>query len=312
MQMRARLLVVSGLLAATSLGMVSCGEDDLEGDDSGSKDKGKVTVASQTFTEAALVANMFEQVLEKAGYDVTVKLVDSRDAYVKEMPEDVQISADYVGGMVDFLNSTANGADAEPLTTSDPAESLENAASLLEDKGITALDPAEATDQNAFFVTQEYADDNSLTTLSDLEGKSVVLAAAPDCKGRSDCEGGLSDVYGIDITKVLPLGYGSAQTFKAVIDGEAQVGETSTTDGTLGSQGLVLLEDDKAIQPAQNIIPFISTAFLEDNQDAADALNELMGVLTTEDLVLLNEKAGVERLKVEDVAKEYLEEHDLL
>ena len=69
-----------------------------------------------------------------------------------------------------------------------------------------------------------------------------------------------------------------------MIEGESQLGETSTTDGTLESQGLVVLEDDKAIQPAQNIIPAMSTEFLEDNQDAADVLNELMAVLTTEDL----------------------------
>lgn len=309
--MRARRTLVSVLLAVTSLGMASCGGDDLDNDSSGG-DKGKVTVASQAFTEAALTASMYEQLLEDAGYDVEVKLLKSRDLYVNEMPDSVQISADYVGGMVDYLNSTVNGADAEPLTTSDPDESLENAASLFEDKGITPLDPAEATDQNAFFVTKEYADQNSLSTLSDLEGKPVVLAAAPDCKGRGDCEGGLTQVYGINITKLLPLGYASAQTFKAVADGEAQVGETSTTDGTLESQGMVLLEDDKSIQPAQNLVPFVSTAYLDDHPDVADVLNELMGVLTTEDLVELNEKAGVERVKVEDVAKDYLEEKGLL
>lgn len=304
--------MISGLLVVASMGLASCAEDDLGGGDDTSADKGKVTVASQTFTEAALMGSMYEQLLEKAGYEVELKLVDSRDAYVKEMPNDVQISADYVGGMVDFLNSTVNGADAEPLTTSDADESLENAAALLEGKGITALDPAEATDANAFFVTKEYAEENNLTMLSDLEGKSVVLAAAPDCKGRSDCEGGLSEVYGIQITKVLPLGYASAQTFKAVADGEAQLGETSTTDGSLESQGMVLLDDDQSVQPAQNLVPFVSTEFLDDNPDVADVLNELMGVLTTDDLVELNEKAGVQRLKVEDVAKEYLQEHDLL
>ena len=160
--------------------------------------------------------------------------------------------------------------------------------------------------------SKEYAEENSLTTLSDLEGKSVVLAAAPDCKGRTDCEGGLSDDYGINVTKVLPLGYASPQVFKAVADGEAQLGETSTTDGSLESQGMVLLDDDKSIQPAQNIIPFVATDFLDEHPDVADVLNELMAVLTTDDLVELNEKAGVQRLKVEDVAKDYLEEHDLL
>ena len=303
--------MASGLLLVMSMGLASCAEDDLDGDDT-SADKGKVTVASQAFTEAAILGNMFEQLLEDAGYEVELKLLDSRDAYVKEMPSGVQISADYVGGMVDFLNSTVNGEDAPALTTSDAAESLEAAASLLEGKGITALDPAEATDANAFFVTKEYAEENSLTKLSDLEGKSVVLAAAPDCKGRSDCEGGLSGDYGIDVTKVLPLGYASPQVFKAVMDGEAQLGETSTTDGTLESQGMVLLDDDKGIQPAQNIIPFVATDFLDEHPDVAEVLNALMAVLTTDDLVELNEAAGVQRLKVEDVAKDYLEEHDLL
>ena len=112
-------------------------------------------------------------------------------------------------------------------------------------------------------MTKEFSESEGVTKLSDLKGKSVVLAAAPDCEGRLDCEGGLSDEYGIDITKVLPLGYASDQTYQSVIDGESQLGETSTTDGTLGVQGLVVLEDDKQIQPAQNLVPAVSTDFLD-------------------------------------------------
>src|SRR5690606_10393596 len=114
-----------------------------------------------------------------------------------------------------------------------------------------------------------YSDSEGVTKLSDLEGKKIVLAAAPDCEGRSDCEGGLSGVYGIDITKVLPLGFASNQTYQAVLDGEADLGLTSTTDGTLESQGLVLLEDDKEIQTAQNLVPAVSDGFLEDNPEVA-------------------------------------------
>lgn len=293
--------------------MASCASDDLDSDkDSGSGDKGAVTVASQNFTEAAIVANMYRLVLEDAGYDVELKLLDTRDLYFAEMPSKVQISAEYVGGVVDFLNTTVNGKDAKQLTTSDAEESLEAAASLLEDKGVEALDTAEATDQNAFFVTKAYAEANDVDTLSDLEGKSVVLAAAPDCEGRTDCEGGLTKVYGIDVTKVLPLGYASPQTFEAVLSGEAEVGETSTTDATLEEQGLVLLEDDKAVQPAQNLVPIISSDFLADHEDVADVLNALMAEITTDDLIDLNRQAGVDRLKVEDVAKTWLEDHGLL
>ena len=46
-----------------------------------------------------------------------------------------------------------------------------------------------ATDTNAFFVTQEYSEANGVTKLSDLEGKSVTLAAAPDCEGRARLRG---------------------------------------------------------------------------------------------------------------------------
>ena len=161
-------------------------------------------------------------------------------------------------------------------------------------------------------MTQEFAEENGLATLSDLEGESVALAAAPDCEGRLDCEGGLSDEYGIDVTKVLELGYASDQTYQSVIDGESQLGETSTTDGTLESQGLVILEDDQQIQPAQNLVPAVSSDFLADHADVADILNPLMAALTTENLTELNGKMAVDRAKPEDVAKEFLESEGLL
>ena len=219
---------------------------------------------------------------------------------------------EYVGGIVNFLNSRENGDNAKPFEAGDGGQLASDGASLLEEAGITLLELSPATDTNAFFVTQEFSEAEGLTTLSDLEGKSVKLAAAPDCEGRLDCEGGLSEQYGIDIIEVLPLGYASDQTYQSVIDGESELGETSTTDGTLESQGLVVLEDDKQIQPAQNLVPAVSTEFLTDNPDVADILNPLMGVLTTEKLTELNGRVAVDREKPEDVARDFLEQEGLL
>jgi len=161
-------------------------------------------------------------------------------------------------------------------------------------------------------VTQEFSDSEGVTALSDLEGMSVTLAAAPDCEGRLDCEGGLSDEYGIDITEVLPLGYASDQTYQSVLDGESELGETSTTDGTLESQGLVVLDDDKQIQPAQNLVPAVSSDFLDEHPDLADILNPLMAALTTDKLTELNTRMAVDREKPEDVAADFLAEEGLL
>jgi osmoprotectant transport system substrate-binding protein len=176
------------------------------------------------------------------------------------------------------------------------------------------LEPSEATDQNAFIVTKEFAEANSLTTLSDLAtlGRPIKLAAPPDCEGRADCEGGLTEVYGIKISEIVPLDFGSAQMKDALKNGEVQLGETGTTDGSLDSLGLVLLEDDKGIQPAQNLIPAVNSEFLEDHPDIEDVLNELSSTLTTEDLADLNLQVDLERKKPDDVAKTYLADKDLI
>lgn len=307
---------LAAVLAAGSLLLAGCAGDDLSSDSdtdsNASSSGGPVTIAGQAFPEAALMAAMYEQLLEDAGYDPTVKLVDSRDGYMPDFPGSVDVVPEYVGGIVNFLNAQANGDSAEPFEAGDGQQLADDGASLLEDAGITLLDLSEATDTNAFFVTQEFSDSEGVTALSDLEGMSVTLAAAPDCEGRLDCEGGLSDEYGIDITEVLPLGYASDQTYQSVLDGESELGETSTTDGTLESQGLVVLDDDKQIQPAQNLVPAVSSDFLDEHPDLADILNPLMAALTTDKLTELNTRMAVDREKPEDVAADFLAEEGLL
>ncbi len=311
-------IAASALAVSMMLLGAACAGDDLaeEGSDSSSDggSKGSVKISGQDFGEVQIVSAMYQQLLEAEGYDASVQLVGTRDVYMADgqFPESIQLVPEYVGGIVDYLNTTENGPDADPLTTPDAAASVEAAASLLEAKGITLLDPSAAVDTNAFFVTQEFSESEGVTKLSDLEGRKVVVAAAEDCAERTDCGAGLTDDYGIDVTEFLPLGFASADVFTSVADGESQLGLTSTTDGTLESQGMVLLEDDLAIQPAQNLIPAVSSDWLADNPDAEGVLNELMAALTTENLTELNAKISVERQKPEDIATDLLTEADLL
>ena len=309
------------LAAALSVGSIllasACASDDVsnpkaEDSGTGSGDKGTVHIAGQNFGEATLLAAMYDELLTNAGYDTDVKLVDSRAAYIGTFPKTIDVVPEYVGGIVNELNARKNGADAKPFEAGDGQDLAKQGKSLLDEQGVTLLDLSSATDTNAFFVTKDYSESEGVTKLSDLKGKSVVLAANPDCEGRLDCEGGLTDDYGIDITKVLPLGYASDQTYQSVLDGESQLGETSTTDGTLASQGLVVLEDDKQIQPAQNLVPAVGTEFLAAHPDVAQPLNDLMAALTTEKLTELNAKIAVDREKPEDVAHDFLTEAGLV
>lgn len=320
--MKMRRTLAAGLAALGLLTVAACGNDsgsDGSGsDDSGSSGEGggaALTISAQDFTEGKILAYMYEQLLSNADYDTTVKLVGTRDVYMPELQNGgVDVVPEYISGIADFLNTTQNGANAEPVTTNDPQESLDALEPLADEAGITMLEPAEATDQNAFAVTEDYAEENDLETLSDLAalGEPITLAAPPDCEGRTDCEGGLTDVYGLDIVEILPLGYGTPQTIDSVNSGESQLGEVATTQGDIEESGLVILEDDKGIQPAQNVIPAVNTDFLTEHPDVADVLNPLADVLTTEDLTELNGRVALNREKEEDVAQSYLEEQGLL
>ena len=117
---------------------------------------------------------------------------------------------------------------------------------------------------------------------------------------------------GLKITEIVPLDFGGAQVKDAVKNGEVQLGETGTTDGTLADLGLVLLEDDQGIQPAQNLTPAVNADYLADNPDLADLFNSLSEALTTEDLASMNLKVDLERQKPEDVAAQFLADKGLL
>ncbi|MBF4762460.1 ABC transporter substrate-binding protein [Nocardioides islandensis] len=320
--MRIHRLIATAAVTALMLATAACGGDSLESSgadtgsgDTGGGDKGTVVVGGQDFTESQVLAAIYQKVLENEGFTVQTKLVTTRDVYLPELSSGgVDIVPDYLAGITDYLNTEKNGPDAPLVSSNDVDKTLEALKPLAEAKGISILPPSDATDQNAFFVTQDFADQNSLTTLSDLAalGDPIKLGAPPDCEGRADCEGGLTKVYGLKITEIVPLDFASAQVKDAVKKGDVTMGETGTTDGTLAADGLVLLEDDKGIQPAQNLTPAVNADFLKANPDLEDIFNQLSAALTTDDLAQMNLKVDAERQKPEDVAQQFLQDKGLL
>jgi osmoprotectant transport system substrate-binding protein len=309
-------VAVASLVVATACSNNSPSEASNNTSSGGGGAKGTVVISGQNFGEMQIMASMYQQVLQKAGYTVpTPKLVTTRDTYVPELKSgSVDVVPDYLAGMADFLNTSANGANAPELSTHSPQATLKKLKPLADAAGITMLKPAQATDQNAFAVTTKFAKQNHLTTLSDLAAlkKPITLAAPPDCKGRSDCEGGLTKVYGLDITKIIPLDYDSAAAKDSVSKGESQLGEVATTDAALSQEGLTALQDDKGIQPAQNLIPATNSAFIKAHPDIATILNKLSATLTTADLAKMDMQVAVNRQQPADVAKSYLQSKGLL
>jgi len=276
---------------------------------------GKVVIVGQKFTEADIMTQLYKAILDDAGYDTSVKNLGSRDIYLSPLSKgDVTISADYLSSMTEALNRKANGDGAAPVASPDPDATLDELNKLAAKDGLTALEPAEAQDANAFAVTKEFAETNHLTTLSDLgaSGLSVKLGGNSDCPQRADCQKGLEDTYGIKIIGFEPTGFGKEATKQDLVKGVTQIGSVGTTDASLDRLGLVLLEDDKHLQNAENLVPIVNSDWLKDHEDAKKALDKLSAVLTTEDLTELIGKVDIDREKASDVAEAYLKDKGLI
>lgn len=309
-----RKLAIAAAIPLALTSVVACGSDDGDGDSDAKGSGTKVTVVSQQFTEADIFTELYAALLDDAGFDVTVKKLGGRDVYLQPLIDgDVQISADYLASMANALNQKAN-AGSPDVATSDVAETLAAFNKVAEPLGLTALEPAKAQDANAFAVTKEFAEENDLTTLSDLgeSGLTVDVGGAPECSDRQDCLLGLKDKYGIKVGKFSDTGFGSQQTKEDLVAGTTQVGVVGTSDATLEKFDLVLLEDDLNIRSADNLVPVVNSEWLKANPEAEEALAPLASVLTTEDLVALNSAVDNDREKPADVAKAYLEDKGLI
>lgn len=276
---------------------------------------GEITVGGANFTEMLVMQEMYAALLEDAGFTVDIISVENREAYAASLESgEIDVVPEYAATMAEFLNIAANGDAAEPVASSDVDETVAALTELAEPLGLAVLEPAEATDQNAFAVTEEFATTNDLVTLSDLGalGEPIVLAATPECPERPFCEPGLEEVYGIDVAEVLPLGFGSLETKASVESGESQLGLVGTTDGTLEQFGLVVLEDDQGLQNAENLVPMVNAETLAEHPEIADVLNQLNSVLTTDVLAGLNLQVDAERMQASVVAQEFLESEGLI
>ncbi|WP_411103358.1 ABC transporter substrate-binding protein [Streptomyces sp. cmx-4-9] len=322
--------VLGAALGAVALtaSLTACGGDSLEKNKDGGSSassspggaaggKGSLVVGAAGFTESNVLAELYAQVLKDAGYSTSIKTVNNRELYEPSLEKgEIDVVPEYAATLAEFLNAKVNGPKApeeKPVASSDVTATVAALEKLAGPLGLKALAPGGAVDQNAFAVSREFAAKNNLKTLSDLgkSGLKVKIAAGDECSVRPFCAPGLKKTYGIDVSGVDPKGVGTPQSKQAVKDGADQLALTTTTDATLDTFGLVLLEDDKKLQNADNVLPVVNAKDAGAPEVAA-ALDGLTKALTTADLVDLNRKVDAERAKPADVAKAYLESKGLL
>ena len=82
-------------------------------------------------------------------------------------------------------------------------------------------------------------------------------------------------------------------TKTALKNGDIDVGLVFSSDGGIVANNFVVLEDDKHLQNADNIVPIIRTAKL--NSEITGIFNKISAALNTTDLTQLNKSADIDK-----------------
>jgi osmoprotectant transport system substrate-binding protein len=290
--------------------LASCQPGAAPGGQGGRVRAGTVVVASFNFPESELLAAIYGLAIQHAGIPVRLRL----NLGPRELVEPA-LEQGLVDLVPEYLGSALTSIEPHPsISMSDPGAVRAALARALAVWGIHVLTPARAQDQNGVVVTRATAARLRLRTVSDLRraAASLILGGPPECPSRPYCLPGLRSVYGLRFARFLPFDT-ERQRVTALQDGVVNVAVLFTTDGNLATEDLVLLTDNRHLQPAENIVPVVRAQDLARyGKRLAGAVNAVSAQLTTAELLFLDWRVEVAGNGVLAEAHAWLQRHGIL
>ncbi len=279
-------LSIAGIVAALGLVLPGCQADSVTSSDT-------IVVGSQGYYSNEIIAEIYSQALEAAGYAVERRYqIGQRDAYVPELESGaVTVFPEYTGNLLQFYSP-----DTEATQAAEVFAELQEALP----KGLSALAMSSATDQDSYNVTAEFAADNNLTSIADLAGVSgLILGGNAELEERPYGPVGLLETYGVTVE----FDATGDVTVDALMSGVINLANVYSADPRIAQFGLVTLADPEGLFLASNVVPIVNSAFAE---ELAAVLDPISKALTPEGLVALNLRSVGEQLSAAEIATTWL------
>ncbi len=296
-----RTTAVIALLAAGGLALSGCAQSDPLADPStpADSDGATIVVGSQAYYSNEIIAEIYAQALDGAGFDVERTFnIGQRDAYLPSVESgEITLFPEYSGNLLQFFD-----ADTEARSPEDVYAAL---ADALPD-GLTVLDPSTASDQDSYTVTRAFAEEYNLTTIADLADVDVplTLGGPPELAERPYGPTGLQETYGVDVA----FSATGDTTVEELVAGTVNVANVFTADPRIQTEDLVVLDDPESLFLASNVVPLVSASVAD---SIAGVIDPISAALTPEGLVALNVQSTQDKLSAPDIAAGWLSENDL-
>jgi osmoprotectant transport system substrate-binding protein len=294
-------LAAGVVMVGAALALSGCASGDpLDAGTNDTADGDTIVIGSQAYYSNEIIAEIYAQALENAGFEVERKFnIGQRDAYLPELEAgNVSLFPEYTGNLLQFYSP-----DTTATSSDDVYAELKDA---LPD-GLTVLDQSPATDQDSYNVTKEFADENNLTTIASLADVTVplTLGGNSELADRPYGPTGLKDRYGVDVAFTAT----GDTTVEDLLAGTVNIANVYSADPRIQTENLVTLEDPDGLFLASNVVPLVS----EDVADEiSDVINAVSAKLTSEGLVALNVQSTVDEQSSDAIAKKWLTDNDLL
>ncbi|TLF52770.1 glycine betaine ABC transporter substrate-binding protein [Halomonas urmiana] len=270
----------------------------------------EIVVGGKNFTEQQILASMTSQYLDGLGYDVE-KRSGMGSAVLRQAQENGQIDLywEYTGTSLINYNDVT-----ERLS---PEETYSRVKELDAEKGLVWLEPSDANNTYALAMREDDAEERGIETLSDLaqainDDEGLTFALNAEFYAREDGWRPLQQAYDFRVGRGDLKRMDSGLVYQALRDGQVEVGLVFATDGRIPAFDFRVLEDDQNYFPAYALTPVVREETLEANPELAEQMNALSGLLNDETMSNLNAQVDVEKVTIERVAENFLEEHDLL
>lgn len=277
-----------------------------------------IVVSSKIDTEGGLLGNVILLTLQNAGLPVQNRLQLGGTPIVREAITSGQIDIypEYTGNAAFFHN------EADSDVWKDAAKAYARAAELDRPKGLIWLDASPANNTWAIAVRKDVAEAQKLDTMTSFGawvagGGQVKLAGSTEFVTSPAALPAFQTTYGFMLKpdQLVQLSGGdTAATIAAAAQQTSGVNAAMVygTDGGIEPAGLVVMADDKGVQPVYQPAPVVREAVLAEYPQIADLLNPVFARLDLQTLQALNARIQVGGEPAEAVARAWLTEQGII
>lgn len=279
----------------------------------------QVVVSSKIDTEGGVLGNIILEMLQANGIETTDRIQLGATPVVRAAitAGEIDIYPEYTGNAAFFFEKADDPAWKNASDAYQQAKTLDYDANK-----IVWLTPSPANNTWAIALREDVATDNSLQTLTDFgkyvaEGGEVVLAASSEFVNSAAALPAFQTTYGFTLKpdQLITLSGGdTAATIGAAANqtNGANAAMVYGTDGGIAPSGLVVLEDDKGVQPVYQPAPIIREEVLKQHPEIEDLLKPVFEKLSLEALQELNGRVQVGGEPAKTVAQDFLKQNGFL